>query len=214
MRKLLYHLRRPLPDLLAFTADKLRSYLWRSQLKEVGLRFHVGRGTKIQGSKYISIGENFIAGQMLWIEAVSDYRQFNYIPSIEIGNNVCCSQSVHITATERITIKDGVLFGSHVHVTDHGHGTYNGNEQDSPDTPPSYRRISVGRPVTIEKNVWIGDGVVVLPGVTIGEGSIIGSNSVVSRNIPANVIAVGIPAIPIKLYDPTSSRWIPIAKSI
>ena len=33
----------------------------------------------------------------------------------------------------------------------------------------------------------------VLPGVTIGEGTVIGAGSVVTRDIPANVVAVGNP---------------------
>ncbi len=48
-------------------------------------------------------------------------------------------------------------------------------------------------PITIGNNVWIGGNVVVNPGVTIGDNSVIGSGSVVTKNIPANVIAVGNP---------------------
>jgi acetyltransferase-like isoleucine patch superfamily enzyme len=34
----------------------------------------------------------------------------------------------------------------------------------------------------------------VLPGVTIGDNSVIGAGSVVTKDIPANVVAVGNPA--------------------
>ena len=47
--------------------------------------------------------------------------------------------------------------------------------------------------MVIEDNVWIGGGVSILGGVTIGRNSIIGAGSVVTRDIPANVIAVGNP---------------------
>lgn len=47
----------------------------------------------------------------------------------------------------------------------------------------------------------------VLPGVTIGENSIIGANSVVTKSIPANSIAVGIPAKVIKQYNIETKRW-------
>ena len=40
---------------------------------------------------------------------------------------------------------------------------------------------------------WIGAGVVILPGITIGENAVIGAGSVVTKDIPANVIAVGNP---------------------
>lgn len=42
-------------------------------------------------------------------------------------------------------------------------------------------------------NVWIGSHVVINPGVTIGDNSVIGAGSVVTKDIPANVIAVGVP---------------------
>lgn len=49
-------------------------------------------------------------------------------------------------------------------------------------------------PITIEDNVWLGGGAIILAGVTIGENSIIGAGAVVTRDIPANVVAVGNPA--------------------
>ena len=44
-----------------------------------------------------------------------------------------------------------------------------------------------------KRQVWIGAGAVVVPGVTIGDNSVIGAGSVVTRDIPANVVAVGNP---------------------
>ena len=41
--------------------------------------------------------------------------------------------------------------------------------------------------------VWIGAGAVILPGVTIGDNSVIGAGAVVTRDIPANVVAFGVP---------------------
>ncbi|PIG00092.1 sugar O-acetyltransferase [Comamonas sp. 26] len=49
------------------------------------------------------------------------------------------------------------------------------------------------KPVKIGNRVWIGAGAHINPGVTIGDGSIIGSGSVVTSEIPAGVIAAGIP---------------------
>lgn len=42
--------------------------------------------------------------------------------------------------------------------------------------------------------MWLGGGVIVCPGVTIGDNSVIGAGAVVTKDIPANVIAVGNPA--------------------
>ena len=45
----------------------------------------------------------------------------------------------------------------------------------------------------IGDNVWLGGGVIVLPGVTIGENTVVGAGAVVTRDLPANVVAVGNP---------------------
>ena len=60
---------------------------------------------------------------------------------------------------------------------------------------PSLRRqaIQYNADVHIGANVWIGAGAVILPGVTIGENTVIGGGSVVTKDIPANVVAVGNP---------------------
>ncbi|WP_275260990.1 acyltransferase [Nitrosococcus halophilus] len=49
-------------------------------------------------------------------------------------------------------------------------------------------------PIRIGDNVWIGTGAILLDGVTVGTGAVIGAGAVVTRDIPENVIAVGVPA--------------------
>ena len=48
-------------------------------------------------------------------------------------------------------------------------------------------------PIRIGRNCWLGAGVIVVPGVTIGDNTVIGAGSVVTKDIPANVVAVGNP---------------------
>lgn len=208
--KIRNNLRRPLPDLCAFAFAKLISPIWARHLGRVGTRFHVSLGTRIQGGRSVHVGDRFYAGPSLWIEAVERYMGYSYSPQIRIGSHVTCSDFVHIAATTGVSIADGVLLGSRVHITDHSHGVYTGPHQDSPATPPAQRPLAQGKPVSIGANVWLGDGVVVLPGVSIGAGSIVGANSVVSRSLPAGVIAVGAPARAIKRYDAQSFIWVDI----
>ncbi len=61
---------------------------------------------------------------------------------------------------------------------------------------PELRREKweAARPITLGNNVWIGGGAILLPGISIGDNSVVGAGSVVTRDIPANVVAVGNPA--------------------
>jgi lipopolysaccharide O-acetyltransferase len=207
LKKIQRNLSRPIPELYGYLKAKLISFIWKIYIDKVGPGFHICAGTRLEGIDHISFGNDFHGGPMLWIEAVHRYLDFRYDPQIRIGNRVNCSEFVHITATHSVIIGDDVLIGSSVHITDHSHGRYTGSFQDAPEVPPVQRALSFGRAVHIENNVWLGDGVVVLPGVTIGAGSIIGANSVVSKDIPAGVIAVGSPALPIKKFDVASQKW-------
>jgi maltose O-acetyltransferase len=62
------------------------------------------------------------------------------------------------------------------------------------DPQPRKDKLEGAKPIVIGDNVWLGGGVIVCPGVTIGENSVIGAGSVVTKDIPANVVAVGNPA--------------------
>ena len=61
---------------------------------------------------------------------------------------------------------------------------------------PEPRRLGweAAEPITIGDNVWLGSGVIVGPGVTIGADTVVGAGAVVTRNLPAGVVAVGVPA--------------------
>ncbi|MTD15834.1 acyltransferase [Nakamurella sp. YIM 132087] len=63
-------------------------------------------------------------------------------------------------------------------------------EQGTPvmDQPKIEKDIVLGR------DVWLGAGVVVTAGVTIGDGAVVGAGAVVTKDLPAQCIAVGIPA--------------------
>jgi maltose O-acetyltransferase len=62
-------------------------------------------------------------------------------------------------------------------------------------------KLEAAKPIVIGDNVWLGGGAIVLAGVTIGVNSVIGAGAVVTRDIPANVVAVGNPARVIRELD-------------
>jgi maltose O-acetyltransferase len=49
-------------------------------------------------------------------------------------------------------------------------------------------------PVVIGDNVWLGAGVIVCPGVTIGDDTVVAAGGVVTKDLPAGVLAAGVPA--------------------
>ena len=55
------------------------------------------------------------------------------------------------------------------------------------------RSRELGRPVAIGADVWVGGAAILCPGITIGDRSVIGAGSVVTRDLPADVFAVGNP---------------------
>ncbi|HEY0000074.1 MAG TPA: sugar O-acetyltransferase [Actinoplanes sp.] len=67
---------------------------------------------------------------------------------------------------------------------------------------PRRDKWEAAKPITIGDNVWLGSGAIVLPGVTIGENTVVGAGAVVTRDLPANVVAVGNPARVIRTIEP------------
>jgi maltose O-acetyltransferase len=56
-------------------------------------------------------------------------------------------------------------------------------------------------PIALGDNVWLGGGVVVCPGVTIGDDTVVGAGAVVTRDLPAGVLAAGVPARVLRELD-------------
>jgi maltose O-acetyltransferase len=85
----------------------------------------------------------------------------------------------------QITIGDDVQIGPNVQLLTPVH----------PVEPDSRRnKLEAAKPISIGDNVWLGGGAIVCPGVTIGENTVVGAGSVVTKDLPANVLAVGNPA--------------------
>ena len=190
---------------LSTVLSKVKSNCFAWLLNAPGLR--VGPGCVVRGSKFINFGRNVYVHGHLWMEAIAVYRTQRFSPRIEIGDDVSFSEGVHISCIERISIGRGVLFGSHVYVSDHNHGTYKGPAQSHPQEPPSRRQLGGGGTVEIGDHVWIGDNVVIVGPISIGRGSIVGANSVVRADVPEFTMVGGIPARAIKRFEQATSQW-------
>ncbi len=72
------------------------------------------------------------------------------------------------------------------------------NHGIAPGQPVREQPLQSNGDIVIEDDVWLGTGVTVLDNVRIGQGAVIGAGSIVTENIPANMVAMGIPARVVK----------------
>lgn len=109
----------------------------------------------------------------------------DYGENLHIGAGTFINYNLTALDVAAITIGDDCQIGPNVQLLTPTHPI---------DPQPRRDKLEAGRPITIEDNVWLGGGVIVCPGVTIGANSVIGAGAVVTRDIPADVVAVGNPA--------------------
>lgn len=96
-----------------------------------------------------------------------------------------------------ITIGDDVQLGPNVQLLTPTHPLEPGPRRD---------KWEAAQPIRIGDNVWIGGGAIVLPGVTIGDNTVVGAGAVVTKDLPADVVAVGNPARAVKRLDGATGR--------
>ena len=103
------------------------------------------------------------------------------------------ASGVTITAAVEVTVGEGTLLGADCLITDTDFhvplpGPYWGN-----DVTASASAVNIGR------GCFVGARAMILKGVTIGDGAVIGAGAVVTRDVPANSLATGCPAVVRKL---------------
>lgn len=108
----------------------------------------------------------------------------DYGANIFVGENFYANVNCTILDVCEVHIGDNVLLAPGVQIYTAAHPVA---------VVPRVAGVEFGKPVRIGNNVWIGGSVVICPGVTIGDNCVIGAGSVVTRDIPANVVAVGNP---------------------
>ena len=100
------------------------------------------------------------------------------------GNNVYANFNLTLVDDSHIYVGDYTMIAPNVVIATAGH----------PILPELREKAyQYNMPVHIGRNCWIGAGALIMPGVTIGDNTVIGAGSVVTKDIPANVVAVGNP---------------------
>ena len=106
---------------------------------------------------------------------------------VKIGKNV--KISTHSFICEGVTIEDNVFIGHNVSFINDKYPRST-NDAGGLQTEADWAVV----PTLIKQGASIGTSATILCGVTVGENSIVGAGSVVTKDIPPNVVAVGVPA--------------------
>lgn len=103
---------------------------------------------------------------------------------VHFGKNVYANFNLTLVDDTHIYVGDYTMLGPNVVIATAGHPIL----PELREQAYQYNML-----VHIGKNCWLGAGVIVLPGVSIGDNTVVGAGSVVTKDLPANVVAVGNP---------------------
>lgn len=164
---------------------------------------------------------NAVASEIwCWLEALVRWmpgrvgravRWAAYLPVIRQRGPLLVAEYVHIWQPWRLTVRghvrlgrfnqlnctggidlgDGVIIGPFVLISSTNH------RYDDLDTPIHLQGLEPARTV-IEDDVWIGAHAVITAGVTVGRGATVAAGAVVTKDVPANTVVGGVPAVAIK----------------
>ncbi|MBK8175958.1 MAG: acyltransferase [Rhodospirillales bacterium] len=119
------------------------------------------------------------------------------VPQLTIGDNVDIGWQTTIAVGRRVTLGDNVRLAGRAFLAG-----YPGHPLDAldraaglPDTPDQVGDI------ILENDVWLATGVTVTAGVCIGRGTVVAAGSVVTGDLPAFVLAAGVPARVVRFID-------------
>lgn len=173
--------------------------IWiRNFIGKVGENVVIHRGVSFYGIKNITIGDNTIVQNYTSIYAHYQYKEQTFTPVILIGKNCNIGPYNHITSVNKIVLKDGVLTGNRVTISDNNHGSFCKKDLV---VPPAERDVVTKKDVEIGENVWVGDNACILSGVHIGKGCVVAANAVVTKDVPPYCLVAGVPAKIIKFLN-------------
>lgn len=192
----------------------LRQVVYRRRVRHLGSNVIFETGVQLVGAEHMSFGDD------CWID---HYAVLLAGPPGDAGRRVTRRPNAAYAGTEgELTVGPGCHIATHTVISAHGGVrigrnttiaaggrvyslTHHHANADDPADGFPYRfssRAPAGEQSLIASPVWIGDdagvglNAVVLPGSTIGDRTWVGAASLVRGELPADAIAVGVPARP------------------
>ncbi|MEV6654698.1 hypothetical protein [Streptomyces sp. NPDC051219] len=153
--------------------------------------FEIGTAGRIEQRVNITC-RSFRAGKLFYFghDSAVGYGGTNASTAhVRIGDRVALGPHSILNANFPIELADQVGSGCNLTMWTHGfhfgHRLLDGYSADF-------------APIRVDSNVWLGFHVTLLPGVHIEANTIVAAGAVVARSLPADVLAGGVPAKPIK----------------
>lgn len=159
---------------------------------EPGARVEIAPGLATERRRganriWVQAGGALVVGPNVWLRTEHEHNRITVFPGGEIalGPHAFLNGAM-LHAKRRIEIGAHSMLGF-------GSRVFDADLHDLDEKTPE--RIA---PVVIGARVWIGADVRVLRGVTIGDDVVVGAGSVVTHDLPPRVLAVGVPARPLR----------------
>lgn len=181
----------------------LRKFLYPMLLGSCGSNVVFGQNVVLRHPHKIHVGDNVVVDDNCLLDAKgTDNRGIQIGSGVFVGRNTILSCkngdielapganlgfNCEVFSASRVRIGANTLIAAYAYVI--------GGDHDFSD--PAAAVLAQGRTssgVTIGEGAWIGAGAKILDGVNVGDGAIVGAGAVVRENVPADAIAVGIPA--------------------
>ena len=186
----------------------LRKLFWPRLFAACGRGVVFGVNVVLRQPGRIRLGERVVVSDGCILDGRSDQRAESIVVgddamlsndvmlsckngSIRLGEHVGVNARTIIQSTNDCPVAIGrdCIIGQSCLII--GGGSYDLSDPDALIREQPIRRDGG---VTLEENVWLGGKVSVLGGVRVGRGSVVAAGAVVSRSLPADSVAMGVPA--------------------
>ncbi len=183
----------------------LRMKLYPSLFKSCGRKVVFGKNVTIRHPHKILLGDGVVLDDNCVVDAKGAdnagivLRDRVYVGrntiiyckngDIEIGENVSLSANCIVFSSNRLVMKKNSVVAAFAYLL-------SGGEYDLDDpTPLALQKGTCTKgPLEIGEDCWIGAGAKVLDGACLGDRVVLGAGAVATRPLPADSIAVGVPA--------------------